>query len=139
MACILARLLLSDPVPMEWKDVQVEEPMDWLQAEEPMEWEDTPLEVSQPSPTEVIPSVTESEHPKVPVEGTVVSFKVKPILRARVPVPPKISLPTCLKVDSPGLQEDSARPRKVKRRPSFDSSEEEEVADDHKRRACVRL
>ncbi|GIY94832.1 hypothetical protein CEXT_6771 [Caerostris extrusa] len=89
MSCC-GEILLSDPEPMEWEGVQVEEPMDWLQAEEPMEWEETPLEVSQPSTS---------------------------------------------KVDSPGLQEDSAGPRKVKRRPSFDSSEEEEVADDHKRRA----
>ncbi|GIY50714.1 hypothetical protein CEXT_644061 [Caerostris extrusa] len=98
MACF-SEILLSDPEPMEWEDVQVEEPMDWLQAEEPMEWEDTPLEVSQPSPTEVSPSVTKSEQPKVPVEGTVVSSKVRPVLSARVPVPQKVSLPTCLKVD----------------------------------------
>ncbi|GIY19566.1 hypothetical protein CDAR_273881 [Caerostris darwini] len=109
--------------------------MDWLQAEEPMEWEETPLEVSQPSPTEVSPSVSQSQQPKVLAERTSVSSNVRPVLRARVPVPPKVSLPSCLKVDPPELQEDTPRPRKVKRRPSFDSSEEEEVADDHKRRA----
>ncbi|GIY83951.1 hypothetical protein CDAR_176071 [Caerostris darwini] len=128
-------ILFADPEPMEWEDALVEEPMDWLQAEEPMEWEETPLEVSQPSPTEVSLPAIKSQQPKVSSEGTSVSTKVRPILRARVPVPPKVSLPTCLKVDPPGLQEDTPRPRKVKRRPSFDSSEEEEVADDHKRRA----
>ncbi|GIY52984.1 hypothetical protein CDAR_182111, partial [Caerostris darwini] len=94
------------------EDVQVEEPMDWLQAEEPMEWEETPMEVSQPSPTEVSPSVSKSQQPKVLEEGTSVSSKVRPVLRARVPVPPKVSPPTCLKVDPPGLQEDTPRPRK---------------------------
>ncbi|GIX72368.1 hypothetical protein CDAR_271331 [Caerostris darwini] len=125
MACCW-EILFSDPEPMEWKDVQ---------AEEPMEWEETPLEVSQPSPTEVSLPVTKSQQPKVLAERTSVSSKVRPVLRARVPMPPKVSLATCLKAGPPGLQEDSARPRKVKRRPSFDSSEEEEVADDHKRRA----
>ncbi|GIY61490.1 hypothetical protein CEXT_399951 [Caerostris extrusa] len=131
--------LFSDPEPMEWEDALVEEPMDWLQAEEPMEWEETPLEVSQPSTSKVSLPLTKSEEPKVPSEGTSVSSKVRTVLRARVPVPQKVGLPSCLKVDSPGLLEDSAHPRKVKRRPSFDSSEEEEVADDHKRRACLRL
>ncbi|GIY19565.1 hypothetical protein CDAR_273871 [Caerostris darwini] len=129
MSCC-GEILLSDPEPMEWEDVQVEEPMDWLQAEEPMEWEETPLEVSQASTAKVSLSATKSEQPKVPAEGTSVSSKVRPVLRARVPVPPKVSLSSCLKVDPPGLQEDTPRPRKVKRRP-----EEEEVADDHKRRA----
>ncbi|GIX90830.1 hypothetical protein CDAR_389881 [Caerostris darwini] len=107
-----------------------------------MEWEETPLQVSQTSTTKVSLPATKSEQPKVPAEGTSVSSKVtinRPVLRARVSAPQKVSLPTCLKVDSPGLQEDTPRPRKVKRRPSFDSSEEEEVADDHKRRACLRL
>ncbi|GIX90811.1 uncharacterized protein CDAR_389771 [Caerostris darwini] len=79
----------KDPEPMEWEDALVEEPMDWLQAEEPMEWEETPLEVSQPSPTEVSLPVIKSQQPKVPSEGTSMSSKVRPILRARVPVPPK--------------------------------------------------
>ncbi|GIY19689.1 hypothetical protein CDAR_274611 [Caerostris darwini] len=138
MACF-GEILLSDPEPMDWEDALVVEPMDWLQAEEPMEWEETPLLVSQSSRTKVSLPVTKSEQPKLPAEGTSVSSKVRPVHRARVPVPQKVSLPTCLKVDPPGLQEDTPRPRKVKRRPSFDSSEEEEVADDHKRRACLRL
>ncbi|GIY59356.1 hypothetical protein CEXT_405801 [Caerostris extrusa] len=99
-------VFFSDPEPMEWEDALVEEPMDWLQAEEPMEWEETPLEVSQPSTTEVSLPAIKSQQPKVLSEGTSVPSK-----------------------------EDSARPRKVKRRPSFDSSEEEEIADVHKRRA----
>ncbi|GIY59354.1 hypothetical protein CEXT_405791 [Caerostris extrusa] len=63
MACF-GEILLSDPEPMEWEDVQVEEPMDWLQAEEPMEWEETPLEVSQPSTTKVSLPVCKSKQPQ---------------------------------------------------------------------------
>ncbi|GIY19563.1 hypothetical protein CDAR_273851 [Caerostris darwini] len=80
-----------------------------------------------------------SQQPKTPAERTFVSSKVRPVLRARVPVPQKVGLPSCLKVDPPGLLEVTPRPRKVKRCLSFDSSEEEEVADDRKRRACLRL
>ncbi|GIY83947.1 hypothetical protein CDAR_176051 [Caerostris darwini] len=83
-------ILFADPEPMEWEDALAEEPMDCLQAEEPMEWEETPLEVSQPSPTEVSLPAIKSQQPKVSSEGTSVSTKVRPILRARVPMPPKV-------------------------------------------------
>ncbi|GIX72373.1 hypothetical protein CDAR_271351 [Caerostris darwini] len=55
--------------------------------EEPMEWEETPLEVSQPSPTEVSPSVSKSQQPKVLAEGTSVSSK-------KADLPPMESPPT---------------------------------------------
>ncbi|GIY59360.1 hypothetical protein CEXT_405821 [Caerostris extrusa] len=107
-----------------------------------MEWEETPLEVSQPSTTKVSLSVTKSQQPEVPAEGTSVSSKVtinRPVLRARSPRAAKFKSSHLFEGPPPGLQEDLARPRKVKRRPSFDFSEEEEVVDDHKRRACLRL
>ncbi|GIY50715.1 hypothetical protein CEXT_644071 [Caerostris extrusa] len=74
-----------------------------------MEWEETPLEVSQPSTKKVSLPVNKSQQPRCQRRGH--------------PCPPRRT----------------ALVLKGKATSFFDSSEEEEVADDHKRRACLRL